>query len=169
MTATTTYATTYLPTTATDYFAACFTDRTNPRATDSVYMAIIPAAEMGNYLTTDRKSSSHGGGEVLRFKPNTTYKVDMRNRYDVVRIATYGEVCDRLDDLKALAANGKLYSATNGKPVKAGALNKGHAIESIICDRWHLTWEFDNASHTECGDITKDGIEYQVKFQGASL
>ncbi len=163
------YATTYLPYTATHSFCACYTDKAKPRATDRVYMSVIPANAMGAYLIVDHKGSKRDGDEVLRFKPNNTQKADMRNTWGAVAIATYGEVVERLAALKADAKAGKVMSAYSGKAIKPGALKSGHAIESIICDRWGLTWKFDNAPHTECGDITCDGTEYQVKFQGASL
>lgn len=140
---------------ATDVFAAAYTIGT-PHPVDKVLVSFVPADDMGDYLTLSRKSSSHGGGEVLRFRPSNTYKVDMRNRYGAIVLCTYGELCTTLDNMRA---------ATD-KPRK---LNLGHAVEYKLCERWGLTWEFDNASHAVKGDITLDGVEYQVKWQGASL
>lgn len=141
---------------ATDVFAVAYTDMSKPANNHPVHMSLIPADDMGAYLTTSRKSSSHGGGLVLRFRPTNTYKVDMRNRYGAVTICTYGELVETLENMRA----------TSDKPRK---LNLGHAVEYVLCKRWGLKWELDDTSHTVKGDITLDGVEYQVKWQGASL
>lgn len=141
---------------ATDVFAVAYTDVYKPATSHSVRVSLIPADDMGVYLTTSRKSSSHGGGLVLRFRPTNTYKVDMRNRYGAVTICTYGELVETLENMRAVA----------DKPRK---LNLGHAVEYVLCKRWGLEWELDDTSHTVKGDITLDGVEYQVKWQGASL
>lgn len=158
MTATTTHDlfTTYRMNDATDVFAVAYTDVNKPADGHPVRVSLIPADEMGAYLTTSRKSSSHGGGTVLRFRPTVTYKVDMRNRYGAVTICTYGELVETLNAMRAVAH----------KPRK---LNLGHAVEYILCKRWGLEWELDDTPHTVKGDITLDGVEYQVKWQGASL
>lgn len=150
------YANEYLPVTATDVFAVAYTDVCKPAASHPVRVSLIPADDMGDYLTTSRKSSSHGGGLALRFRPTVTYKVDMRNRYGAVTICTYGELVETLENMRAVAH----------KPRK---LNLGHAVEFVLCKRWGLEWELDDTSHTVKGDITLDGVEYQVKWQGASL
>lgn len=141
---------------ATDVFAVAYTDVCKPANNFPVRVSLIPADDMGAYLTTSRKSSSHGGGLALRFRPTNTYKVDMRNRYGAVTICTYGELVETLENMRAVA----------DKPRK---LNLGHAVEYVLCERWGLEWELDDTSHTVKGDITLDGVEYQVKWQGASL
>ena len=141
---------------ATDVFAVAYTDASKPANNHPVRVSLIPADDMGAYLTTSRKSSSHGGGLVLRFRPTNTYKVDMRNRYGAVTICTYGELVETLENMRA----------ASDKPRK---LNLGHAVEYILCERWGVEWELDDTSHTVKGDITLDGVEYQVKWQGASL
>lgn len=141
---------------ATDVFAVAYTDVCKPADSHPVRVSLIPADDMGAYLTMDRKSSSHGGGLVLRFRPTTTYKADMRNRYGAVTICTYGELVETLENMRAVAH----------KPRK---LNLGHAVEYVLCKRWGVKWELDDTSHKVKGDITLDGVEYQVKWQGASL
>lgn len=155
--------TAYANATATDFFAACFTD------CHRVYMSIVPVADMGAYLKVGRKSSSHGGGTVLRYKPDTTQKLDMRNRYGAVCIATETELTATRDMLRDMAANGEIVDAYTGRTVKPSAINNGHACEYIIAARWGVEWEFDNAPHTVKGDLTVDGVEYQVKFTNATL
>ena len=148
--------TTYRTNDATDVFAVAYTDVCKPANSHPVRVSLIPADDMGAYLTTSRKSSSHGGGLVLRFRPTNTYKMDMRNRYGAVTICTYGELVETLENMRAVAH----------KPRK---LNLGHAVEYVLCERWGVEWELDDTSHTVKGDITLDGVEYQVKWQGASL
>lgn len=153
----------YLATTSTDYFCACFID------CHRVYMSIVPVADMGAYLKLGRKSSSHGGGAVLRYKPDTTQKLDMRNAYGAVCIATESELTATRDMLRDMAANGEIVDAYTGKTVKPTALNNGHACEYLICKRWDIEWEFDNAPHTVKGDIVVNGENYQVKFTNATV
>jgi len=152
---------------ATNYFCAGYPERANDNA--RVFVSIIPADEMGAYLTLGKKSSSHGGGAVIRYQPTTSQKVDMQNRFGAFAVCTVAELKAKTAELKESARNGEIVSATTGKQVKAGALGNGHALEWYICQRWGIEWEFDNASHTICGDITKDGVEYQVKYINASL
>ena len=146
----------YRMTDATDVFAAAFTDLSKPRPTDPVRLSLIPADYMGEYLTISRKASKRGGGAVLRFRPSNTYKVDIRNRWGVVTLCTYGELVETLENMRA----------ASDKPSK---LNLGHAVEYKLCERWDVEWILDDTSHTVKGDITVDGVEYQVKWQGASL
>lgn len=141
---------------ATDLFVAAYTDKTEPRESDLVYISLIPADEMGAYLSVSYKSSSHGGGDVLRFRPSVTHKMDMRNRYGAITLCKYGDLVETLAAMRA----------TTDKPRK---LNHGHAVEFKLCERWGLTWKFDNSSHKVKGDISLDGVEYQVKWQNASL
>ena len=159
----------YAADTATTFFALAYTDRNKPADDAPVFVSVVPTAETVNYLITDHKSSSHGGGEVLRFKPTVTQKYDMRARFGRFELATFERVNAVLAMLKEQAASGELVSAETGKNVKPSALNRGHAIEWLLCERWAIEWAFDNASHKMQGDITANGEEYQVKFQGASL
>lgn len=159
----------YKSETATTFFALAYTEKSKPTNNAPVFVSLVPTDDTVNYLITDHKSSSHGGGEVLRFKPTVTQKVDMHARFGRFELATFERVCAVLEMLKAQAASGELVSAETGKNVNPRAINRGHAIEWLLCERWGLAWDFDNASHKTQGDITANGEEYQVKFQGASL
>lgn len=147
----------YARETATTFFALAYTEKSKPTQDAPVFVSIVPTAETVNYLVTDKKSSSHGGGEVLRFKPTVTQKVDMRARFGRFELATFERVENTLTMLR---------ETVNVNP---RAINRGHAIEWLLCERWGVEWAFDNASHKTQGDITTNGEEYQVKFQGASL
>ena len=147
----------YARDTATTFFALAYTEKTKPAPNAPVFVSIVPVMDTVNYLITDRKSSSHGGGEVLRFKPTVTQKVDMYARFGRFELATFEQVENTLAMLRTTVS------------VNPKAVNRGHAIEWLLCERWGIEWAFDNASHKTQGDITANGEEYQVKFQGASL
>ena len=152
---------------ATDFFLLGAPVVNNDNA--AVRVAVVPADDGADFMTIGHKSSSHGGGNVIRYQPTVSQKYDMWARFGWFEVCTVGELKAKTAELKALAREGQIISATTGKQVKAGALGNGHALEWYICKRWGIEWEFDNASHTVCGDISKDGIEYQVKYVNASL
>ena len=47
--------------------------------------------------------------------------------------------------------------------------NKGENFERMITEYYGQQWEKDSKPFTDCGDITIDGIEYQIKFDGATF
>lgn len=145
---------------ATTIFALAYTEKSKATDNAPVFVSCVPVDETVNYLKADKKSSSHGGGYVLRFKPDMTQKFDMANRFGRFELATYATVNATVNTLREMVAQ----DGINPK-----AVNRGHAIEYLLCERWGIEWTFDNASHTVCGDITRNGEEIQVKFQGASL
>lgn len=153
---------------ATHIFALAYTEKSKPSNDAPVFVSLVPRDETINYLKTDKKSSSHGGGLVLRFKPDMTQKLDMYACFGRFELASYETVQNTLAMLRTQAANGEIIG-DSGKTINPRAINRGHAIEYLLCERWGIIWNFDNASHSTCGDITREGIEYQVKFQGASL
>ena len=90
----------YARETATTFFALAYTEKSKPTQDAPVFVSIVPTAETVNYLVTDRKSSSHGGGEVLRFKPTVTQKVDMRARFGRFELATFDVVSTTISPLE---------------------------------------------------------------------
>lgn len=147
----------YAKDTATTYFVFAYTEKSKPMPDMPVYFSIVPTNEAAAYLTVDHKSTSRGKGIVLRFKPTKTQKFDMYSVYGRIELTTFAEVNKTLEMLrKTVQVNSK-------------AINRGHAIEYLLCKRWGIEWQFDNASHKVRGDITINGEELQVKFQCASL
>ena len=47
--------------------------------------------------------------------------------------------------------------------------NCGQCFESLVCDFYGGEKSRDSAPFWECGDFSKNGIEYQVKFQNATI
>ena len=47
--------------------------------------------------------------------------------------------------------------------------NKGEIVEKLVTEYFGQTWTKDNVPYTEDGDITVDGIKYQIKFEKATF
>ena len=47
--------------------------------------------------------------------------------------------------------------------------NKGEIFEKLVTERFGQTWEKDSVPFTDDGDLTVDGIAYQIKFESASF
>lgn len=54
---------------------------------------------------------------------------------------------------------------------KASHLNRGYFCEKLVCDRLNCTPASSkkNARFDECGDVVMNGVQYQVKFENATL
>lgn len=116
-----------------------FTDR------HMVYVAKANA-EVLPYVTCLDKAS-RGAGYALRFKPNKSQK----------ELLKMGE-CFMLCSEELLEAE-----------FKASKYNRGEIVEKLITEYYGQVWEKDNVPFTEDGDLTVDGIAYQIKFQKATF
>ena len=47
--------------------------------------------------------------------------------------------------------------------------NKGEIFEKLVTEQFGQTWVKDNVPFTDDGDLTVDGIAYQIKFESASF
>ena len=47
--------------------------------------------------------------------------------------------------------------------------NKGEIFEKMVTEYFGQEWEKDNVPFTEDGDITVNGVAYQIKFQKATF
>ena len=47
--------------------------------------------------------------------------------------------------------------------------NRGEVFEMMVTESKGQTWTKDNVPYTEDGDITVDGIAYQIKFEKATF
>ena len=47
--------------------------------------------------------------------------------------------------------------------------NKGEVFEMLVTQHYGQTWVKDNVPFTEDGDLTVDGIAYQIKFEKATF
>lgn len=111
-----------------------------------VFAVVVSADTCGQFVKLDR--ASRGAGQSLRFKPNTSDKLDLFSAGRVI------ELCSA-DVFKALVAESKY--------------NKGEIFEKLVTEYFGQTWVKDNVPFTEAGDINIDGIEIQIKFEGATF
>lgn len=96
-------------------------------------------------LKLDR--ASRGAGYSLRFKPT--------NEQKMLLIAKGAEVVGSAEWFKAEIASNKY--------------NIGENFERVETERNGQVWEKDSVPFTEDGDLTVDGVAYQIKYQGATF
>ena len=110
-----------------------------------VYMTIATAEILSEIISLDR--AGHNTGLSIRFKPNASQKL-------------------MLMSLNAEAICSEAYFE---EIVKNSKYNRGEIFEKIITEKFGQTWVKDNIPYTEDGDITVNGIAYQIKFQKATF
>lgn len=116
-----------------------FIDRGN------VYMAYVDASAMPYLLKLDR--ASRGAGYSLRFRPTRAQK-ELLKTYKC-------EILCSVAFFKDMVANSKH--------------NKGEIFEKLVTEKFGQEWHKDNTPFTEDGDITVNGVAYQIKFQNATF
>lgn len=110
----------------------------------NVYMAITDRTVMPFVCTLDK--ASRGAGYALRFCPNAQQKLALMPNAELL--------CSK-----------KFFEET----VAASKYNKGEIFEKMVTEHFGQIWEKDNVPFTEDGDITVEGIAYQIKFQKATF
>ena len=110
----------------------------------NIYMAITDESYMPIICKLDK--ASRGAGYALRFCPN--------NQQKMVLITESQLICSE-----------KYFNDM----VSASKYNKGEIFEKMVTEHFGQVWEKDNIPFTEDGDITVDGIAYQIKFQKATF
>lgn len=110
----------------------------------NIYMAITDSDVMPHVCTLDR--ASRGAGYALRFCPNSAQKLVL------------------MPSAKVLCSE-KYFNEL----VSESIYNKGEIFEKLVTEYFGQTWIKDNVPFTEDGDITIDGIAYQIKFQKATF
>ena len=91
--------------------------------------------------------ASRGQGYALRFKPNMGQKM-------LLMTENATALCSTLY-FNELVANTKY--------------NRGEIAEKLVTEYMGQEWEKDNVPFTEDGDITIDGVAYQIKFEKATF
>jgi len=110
----------------------------------NLYAVKLSFAELSKYFKLDRASSKRGGFAKIRIK--LTAK-----------------------DRAELSATAELIGAENLLS-KDSAHNKGENFERELTERWTAeTWVKDSVPFWVAGDIRVDGVEVQVKLDGAEL
>lgn len=91
--------------------------------------------------------ASRGAGYALRFKPTNAQKLML--------IAKGAEVVGTTEWFK--------------NEVETNKYNIGENFERIITERNGQKWEKDSVPFTIDGDLTVDGVAYQIKYDGATF
>ena len=110
----------------------------------SLYAAKLTFGELSRFFKLDRASSKRGGFAKIRIK--LTAK-----------------------DRAELSATAELIGAED-LLMKDTAHNKGENFERELTERWTAeTWVKDSVPFWAAGDIRVDGVEIQIKLDGAEL
>lgn len=94
-------------------------------------------------VAMDRESTSHGGARKLRIRMTTIARHRLLNM-------------------------GAAYIGTVAE-VLASRKNKGEAFEQWVTENAGQEWHKDSVPYFMDGDITINGVKYQIKFESASL
>ena len=111
----------------------------------NIYFVEVTGNEL--VFVTSLDKASRGAGYALRFKPNREIK----------------------EHLLALGAEVLCSELYFDETVEASKYNKGEVFEKMITELNGQEWEKDNVPFTEDGDLTVDGVAYQLKFEKATF
>ena len=110
-----------------------------------VYIIMVDGKDLSLLLKLDK--ASRGAGYSLRFRPN-------RQQKELLMTMSTTWLCSA-EAFKTLVAESKY--------------NKGEVFEKLVTEYFGQEWEKDNVPFTEDGDLTVDGIAYQIKFESATF
>lgn len=110
----------------------------------NIYMSMTDSSAMAHVCKLDK--ASRGCGMALRFCPTTDQKLALMAGAQVLCSKKYFE---------------EVYADSK--------YNRGEIFEKMVTEYFGQEWEKDNVPFTEDGDITVDGIAYQIKFQKATF
>lgn len=110
----------------------------------NLYAVKLSFAELSRFFKLDRASSKRGGFAKIRIKLSSA---------DRAELSATAELIGSEDLLTADAKH-----------------NKGENFERELTERWTAeTWVKDSVPFNVAGDIRVDGVEIQVKLDGAEL
>ena len=112
---------------------------------NNVYMVETTKEVLPYVMKLDK--ASRGQGYSIRFSPNKDQKAFL-----LAKGATL--ICS-----KAFFEN----------EVKESKYNKGEIFEKMVTEFYGQEWTKDNVPFTEDGDLTTNGIAYQIKFEKATF
>ena len=119
----------------------------------TVYMAITTDESMPYVCKLDK--ASRGEGMALRFCPNEAQKILLLTSAKPLCSEKYfNELCED----KYINAKGELTK-----------YNRGEVFEKLVTEHFGQVWVKDNVPFTEDGDLTANGIAYQIKYQAATF
>lgn len=111
----------------------------------NIYKVTVDHEILSLILKLDK--ASRGKGYSLRFKPN--------NKIRELLLAKGAQLICSTEYFKKLTSESKY--------------NKGEIFEKLVTEWYGQTWEKDSVPFTEDGDLTVDGIAYQIKFEQATF
>ena len=111
----------------------------------NIYMVKTTSQLLTLVLKLDK--ASRGKGYSLRFKPNNKIREML------------------------LAEGAELICSTEmfGKLANESKYNKGEVFEKLVTEWFGQEWEKNNVPFTDDGDLTVDGIAYQIKYEQATF
>ena len=130
----------YNETSATHNYIAVFNFKGNIIATVTTNIELFTTA-------VKLDSAGRGQGFSIRFKPNNKDKMALMSGQSFVLCST--------EMFNTLVAESKY--------------NKGEIAEKLVTEYFGQTWTKDNVPYTVDGDITVDGVKYQIKFEKATF
>lgn len=111
----------------------------------NIYMVKTTSQLLSLVLKLDK--ASRGKGYSLRFKPN--------NKVRELLLSQGAELICSTEIFTKLANESKY--------------NKGEVFEKLVTEWYGQKWEKDNIPFTEDGDLTVNGIAYQIKYEQATF
>ena len=115
------------------------------RFNGNIWLVKVTSEILERVLTLDK--ASRGAGYALRFKPNRAAKSYM--------MSCGAELLCSEKFFDELCASSKY--------------NKGEIFEKLVTELNGQEWEKDNVPFTDDGDLTVDGIAWQIKFEKATF
>ena len=115
------------------------------RMNGNIYYVIVDAKELDFVTKLDK--ASRGAGYSLRFKPNKVQKNYLMNLGAEILCSE-----ELFDELKTMSK-----------------YNFGELFEKLVTEMNGQTWVKDNVPFTVDGDLTVDGVAYQLKFEKATF
>ena len=110
-----------------------------------VYMTVCDRDMVDRVTCLDK--ASRGQGFSLRFKPNKAQKMLLMGEGAVA-------LCSE-----------EFFNAL----VCESVYNRGEIFEKLVTEHFGQVWEKDTVPFTIDGDITVDGVAYQIKFEKATF
>ena len=109
-----------------------------------LYAIKLSFEELGRFFKLDRASSKRGGFAKIRIKLTAADRAELSAKAELLGAASLLETEDRY--------------------------NKGERFERELTERWTSeSWVKDSVPFWMAGDIRVDGVEIQVKLDGAEL
>ena len=111
----------------------------------TIYASECTADDLAYITTLDK--ASRGAGIALRFTPNKQQKIYLmsKNSSPVCSVKMFNEL------------------------VENSPYNRGEIFEKLLTEAAGQVWVKDNIPFTDDGDLTVNGIAYQIKFQKATF